>query len=235
MSIKKLTKTVKLHEIFLCEYGNSLYTKAYCNQHNGNYEVFTGTTIGSFAFINHYDYSEPNLTFTTDGEKAGTLAIIKNDKYSVGGHRAILKRINNNTEIDLDYCFYSLKDKLYPKVKKGSVPSINWKLIKDIEITIPIKTDGSFDIDEQQRLVSIYSEIESKKQVLFDKIEEINSLSIHIKNENEIEYKKIALNDLFEYKRGKVISKHFINSNKGKYPVFSTQNDMFGYIDSYYV
>lgn len=45
---KKLTKTVKLHEIFLCEYGNSLYTKAYCNQHNGNYEVFTGTTIGSF-------------------------------------------------------------------------------------------------------------------------------------------------------------------------------------------
>lgn len=133
------------------------------------------------------------MTFTTDGEKAGTLAIIKNDKYSVGGHRAILKRINNNTEIDLDYCFYSLKDKLYPKVKKGSVPSINWKLIKDIEITIPIKTDESFDIDEQQRLVSIYSEIESKKQVLFDKIEEINSLSIHIKNENEIEYKKLHL------------------------------------------
>ena len=102
-------KIVKLHERFSCEYGDSKYTKAYCNQHKGSYEVFTGTTIGSFAFINHYDYSEPNLTFSTDGEKAGTLTLIKNDKYSIGGHRAILKKIDDNTEIDLDYCYYYLK------------------------------------------------------------------------------------------------------------------------------
>lgn len=48
------------------------------------------------------------------------------------------------------------------------------------------------------------------------------------------EMKTVKFNDMFILKRGKVISKKYINEHRGKYPVFSTQVDeAFGYIDSY--
>lgn len=232
-------KIVKLHKIFSCEYGDSKYTKAYCNQHKGSYEVFTGTTIGNFAFINHYDYSKPNLTFSTDGEKAGTLTLIKNDKYSIGGHRAILKKIDDNTEIDLDYCYYYLKDKLYHRVKKGSVPSIRWNSIKDIELKIPIKPDGTFDIDEQQRLASIYSEIERKKEILLDRAKQIRSLLINIEKENDTKYQEIILENIVDFKNSKTnnsnFTKAFINKHKGNIPVYGAskfENEVgYGYVE----
>lgn len=48
------------------------------------------------------------------------------------------------------------------------------------------------------------------------------------------ENRTIKLNENFDYGRGNVISKIYINSHKGNYPVYSTQLDApFGYIDTY--
>lgn len=50
---------------------------------------------------------------------------------------------------------------------------------------------------------------------------------------NNLSTKEISLNEYFFLERGKVISKPYINLHKGNYPVYSTQNDVFGYIDTY--
>ena len=39
-------KSITLEKLFDCKRGNSKYTKTYCNQHSGDYEVFTGTQLG---------------------------------------------------------------------------------------------------------------------------------------------------------------------------------------------
>ncbi|MDO4536354.1 MAG: restriction endonuclease subunit S [Clostridium perfringens] len=51
---------------------------------------------------------------------------------------------------------------------------------------------------------------------------------------SKIKFKNVKFNDMFNLKRGQVISKEYMNKNSGKYPVYSTQvDDAFGYIDTY--
>ena len=72
-----IIKKFALSELFSSERGNSKLTKAYCNKHKGKYEVYTGSTKTSFAFIDTFAYSKPLLTYTTDGEYAGILNLQK--------------------------------------------------------------------------------------------------------------------------------------------------------------
>lgn len=224
MSIGSNFTLVKLEEIFLCKYGKSKYTKSYCNQHKGEYEVFTGTTIGSFAFINSYDYCKPTLTFSTDGENAGTLSLITNEKYSIGGHRAILKKKDEKAKIDLQYCYYCLKDKLFCRVKKGSVPSVRWNSIKDIKIKIPIDDKEEYNLEEQERMSSIYDEIEQKKDILRNKIIQTNNLLIEVEENNNIKYMPKTLKEIIDFEKSitnnSKFTKAYINKNKGNIPVY---------------
>ena len=72
-------KSIPIKDLFSFTRGNSKYTKKYCHEHQGKYEVYTGTTIGHFASIDTFDYSTPNLTYTTDGVYAGTVEYITGD------------------------------------------------------------------------------------------------------------------------------------------------------------
>ncbi|TDM27446.1 hypothetical protein ETH99_03555 [Macrococcoides caseolyticum] len=150
-------KDVLLSELFESKRGNSKYTKRYCNQNSGKYEVFTGTTIGSFAFIDTYDYEQDYLSYTTDGENAGTLKILKG-KYSVGAHRALL--IPLKEDINIEYFKIILQPILFSNIKRGDVPSISWRSIKNIILSVPIKEDGKFDIETQCKLVEKHNAIE---------------------------------------------------------------------------
>ena len=53
---------------------------------------------------------------------------------------------------------------------------------------------------------------------------------------SNIEFKKIPLNDMFDYRRGIVLSQKYVREHKGNYPVYSSQTEnagVFGYIDTY--
>lgn len=224
-------KEVELSKLFKNKRGNSNYTKKYCNDNKGEYEVYTGTTIGSFGFINTYDYDEPLLTYTTDGENAATIKILSG-KYNVGGHRAILFPKDEN--IIIDYFKWTLQKLFFDNVKKGDVPSITWSRIKDLEVTVPIDKNGNYDIEKQKEIVKKYEIVEEKKQELKEKLDYFKDVQVDFSNEINVETKEITFDDLFDIERGKVISRKYIENNKGEYPVFSTQIDSsFGYIDSY--
>ncbi|MDI3348488.1 restriction endonuclease subunit S [Mycoplasmopsis arginini] len=54
--------------------------------------------------------------------------------------------------------------------------------------------------------------------------------------ERKLEFEYIKIKDLFIQKTGKYYSKQFIENNKGKYPIYSsqTENDgIYGYINTY--
>lgn len=227
--IKYIKKTIG--ELFDNKRGNSKYTKKYCNLHMGEYEVFTGTTIGSFGFINSYDYDQELLTYTTDGENAGTLKILKG-KYSVGGHRAILLPKYEN--MNLEYFKKTLQKDFYNSVKRGDIPSINWERIKNNVVSVPVDENGNFDIIEQNEIVKKNNLIEEKKYELKRKIENINKVEVDFLGTDISKLKAISFERIFKIERGKVISKIYINTHKGEYPVYSTQLDEpFGYIDTY--
>lgn len=224
-------KYLMLEEIFSNKRGNSKYTKKYCNENKGEYEVFTGTTIGSFGFINTYDYNEELLTYTTDGENAGTIEVLKG-KYNIGGHRAIL--FPKSEKLSIIYFKYILQKPFFDNVKKGDVPSLTWSRIKGMNIPVPIDECGDFDLEMQKEIVSKYETIENKKADINGKLQHINEVHVDFMNVKQEESIMMPFEKLFNIKRGKVISIPYIAKNKGSYPVYSTQlNEPLGYIDSY--
>lgn len=161
-----ILKKFQLRDIFSSKNGNSNYTKAYCKNNPGEYEVFTGTTIGNFGFINTYEYEEDQLTFTTDGEHAGTLAILSG-RYNIGGHRAILVPIKSN--VNLEYFKYILENILYRKYKKSDVPSVRWNNIKNENVLVPINEAGELDINIQKIISDKYRMIDGIKSEIIKK------------------------------------------------------------------
>ena len=210
-------KEVSLNEIFDYKNGDSKLTKTYSNAHKCKYEVFTGSTKDSFAFIDTYSYEGENLSFTTDGEYAGTIQIL-NGKYSVGSHRTLLIKRDNN--ININYFRFILKDIIKSKYKKGDVPSVHWNSIKNEKVKVPINEFNEYDYDAQTIIANTYSFIEESKNELLDKKNEI--LQVKVDFMSNIKTKKVKITDLFKPCLGNgKYTKELCLNRPGIYPVYS--------------
>ncbi len=227
-------KAVKISDIFTNQRGNSKYTQKYCNEHKGEYEVFTGTTIGSFAFIDSYDYEEDLLTYTTDGENAGTLKILKG-KFNVGGHRAILTAKVEG--LVLEYFQFTLQKTLFECVKRGDVPSINWRSFKDKYVSIPVNEEGNYDMEKQREIVSKFEMFEKRKQEIKIKLDYLNEVNIDFISTGIDKCKIMTVNDIFDLSigtNGSKFTKSFIKMNSGDIPVYGASRDnipSYGYVN----
>lgn len=218
---ERRVKLVPLESIFSFRRGNSKYTKKYCHLHRGQYEVYTGTTIGEFAKIDTYEYDQPNLTYTTDGVYAGTVKIISDERYNIGGHRAIL--LPNSSRLDLSYFEYTLNAIFKKNVKEGSVPSLTWSNIKKMLVPVPVDKDDNFDLEEQQKVSEQLKCLSEKRESLKQKYIELCESYISF-SESGGSYKEVPLNELFEFERGGSCTRAFCDKHKGEYPVWSANN-----------
>ena len=221
---------VPLKELFKSKRGNSKYTKKYCNENLGDYEVYTGTNYGSFSKINTFEFNTEQLTYTTDGVGAGTVNILRG-KYNVGGHRAILSPIVES--LHLDYFENILEPIFKSNLKLGNVPSITWNIIKNILIPVPINDSKGFCIENQKKLANGYMTIKSHKKKLKDKTKFLNDSYISVVSD-KYKYKSFPLNQIFKYKRGGSCTKSYCHKNRGSFPVYSANNEIpLSYINSY--
>lgn len=223
---------VKLSDLFENKRGNSLYTKKYCNINKGPYEVFTGTTIGTFGSISTYEYDKDTLTYTTDGEHAGTVRILRG-KYNIGGHRASLTPIVSN--LDLNYFRYILEPIFKNLVKDGSVPSITWNNIKNRKVPVPILKSGLYDLNKQSDIAQKYKIIEERKEKLISYKNTLEQCLIEANFSINYKHKEFKISELFIPKNGGMkYTKSYCNSNKGEYPIYSgSTKNVFGNISSY--
>ena len=228
---ERRVKQVPIEKLFSFKRGNSKYTKKYCHMHRGQYEVYTGTTIGKFASIDTYDYSEPKLTYTTDGVYAGTVEIISDAKYNIGGHRAILEPLQAN--LDLLYFEFTLNAIFKKYVKDGSVPSLTWSNIKRILVPVPVDVNDQYDLTEQASIAEKLKNLLNKRKMLKEKRDELYDSYVTI-SESDGGYKSVPLNEIFEFRRGGSCTRAFCNQHKGKYPVWSANNiSPLAYVDFY--
>lgn len=178
-------KDVPLNELFEPQIGNSKYTKSYCKTNEGKYPIYSANTETEFANINRYDYDGEFITWAKDG-LAGYLMILKN-KFSITGHRGILipKKVLNG--IDLTYIKYTLEP-IFRRHKKGregdlgknEYTTLNSTMIKklNIQVPIPIKPDGTFDLEKQKEIANKYRQIDEIKQGLIDKIKSLVEIKV---------------------------------------------------------
>ncbi|WP_156009950.1 restriction endonuclease subunit S [Streptococcus ruminantium] len=216
-----ITKKFALSELFSNKRGDSKLTKSYCNKHQGKYEVYTGSTKTSFAFIDTYAYSTPLLTYTTDGEYAGSLDILEG-KYNVGGHRAILTPLIDG--LPLLYFKFALQKTFFENVKRGDVPSLTWTSISKQSLVLPVNSVGEIDIKELENISAKYQKLFDIKQKLYNQYEKINLVDIDIFKSSSLNRKVFLVENLLDTKGGnsKLTLKH-INQNQGEFPVYSAK------------
>jgi len=179
------TKQVKITELFTLMLGDGKYTKQFCLNNQGEYPVYSGNTVGSFDSINEATYDGEYLTWSKDG-LAGYI-MYHNEKFSITNHRGILIPTVLCTNIDLNYIKVILEPIFRSKIKgrlgleeKNEYTTLSKDMIKKIEdkISIPVKADGTFDIEVQKEIANKYEVIENIKTSISEKIAELTDKEI---------------------------------------------------------
>lgn len=179
-------KEVYIKDLFTPKNGNSIYTKEWCQNHQGHIPLYSGNTQGAFQYIDTADYDGEYITWAKDG-LAGYM-LYHNGKFSLTGHRGILIPTKNAENIDLKYMKYVIEPIFRNKIKgrlgingKNEYTTLNSTMIKNIKekIIIPIKDNGDFDLEKQRELAQKYAALDTYKQNIYNQIKELVNISIN--------------------------------------------------------
>ena len=171
-----------INDVFNISKGNSKYTRQYFLTHSGKYPVYSSQTKnnGVIGRINTFDFdfgNEACITWATDGIHAGTTFLRKN-KFSMTTHCGLLKFKTNS--IDALYCKHILQILLKDSTVGEQNKRVTSSIIKTLSIPIPIKPDGSFDLEKQKEIANRYQAIEDKKTKIIDALEQITKVNVRI-------------------------------------------------------
>ena len=233
-------KEIEITELFDLVKGFSKYTTKYGHENIGEHPVFSASTKAPLTYINTYDYNSTYLSWTTNGY--GGYIFILSGKFSINGDRALLiPKVDN---LSLEYIRYiaqpifrSLARGRIIDGKKNEYTKVYPSMLNGIYIPIPIKEDGSFDLEAQEKIAKKYKLVEDGKKQALDYLKTIKNCIIKVEHRKDIQYKNVDLKDIFDFYKGnaKYTNEYFLNID-GEYPVYSgaTKNlGLVAYIDTY--
>jgi type I restriction enzyme M protein len=178
-----LCKNVKVGDIFKTVKGLSKYTKTYGQSNNGNYPVYSASNNAPLTLINSFDYEGKYLTWATNGF-AGYIKII-DGQFSINGDRGLL--IPKYDGINIDYIKVVLEPILreLAKGRKGDngeneFTKVYPSMVESVSLSIPILSDGKFDISRQNETAASYRKIEEVKNLLLLELKKIQDISIKL-------------------------------------------------------
>jgi restriction endonuclease S subunit len=124
------------------------------------------------------------------------------------------------------YFLYNVRDKYgFDRALRASL-----KNMKSIEIKIPVKENGDFDLDKQNSIANGYELIKEIKSKLSENIKEVDEAKIKLMDDYK-ESKEKLIPELFKISLGSSKYDHrYFDTHKGQYPVYSAQTTKFGEI-----
>ena len=231
------TEIYKVKDLFDIDRGKSKYTKKYGDKNKGNYPVYSASNNAPLTFINTFDFGGKFLTWATNGF-AGYIMLI-DGKFSINADRGLLKPKHEN--INIQYIKTVLEPKLreLAKGRKGEkgedeFTKVYPSMIENVEIEMFVDENGQFDIEKQNEIAEKHEYITELKAKIENYKKHIEELNIEISE--EYQHKEVLINSVFDFTRGRVISKKDLMDNVGEYPVYSSntkENGIFGYLNSF--
>ncbi|CCX37376.1 type I restriction-modification system methyltransferase subunit [Clostridium sp. CAG:1013] len=178
-------KDFLISDLYTPKNGSSTYTKEWCQEHQGDIPLYSGNTFGAFDHIDVADYDGEYITWAKDGLAGYTM--YHNGKFSLTGHRGILIPKGDHSNIDVQYMRLMIEPIFRRNIKgrlgingKNEYTTLNSAMIKAIKekIQIPIKADGSFDLDKQKDLAQKFATIEGIKENIRNQIEALTNIVV---------------------------------------------------------
>lgn len=190
---------------------------------------------GIIGYINNSKYNGKYIRITTVGVNAGTVTVV-NGKFSLAQNNGILiPKLGIDTSLlSYEYIQTQLKGQLPQRVKgNNQQKSLLKPAIENVEISIPIKPDGSYDLATQIEISKKFEEIEMKRQILLDDKQKLLSSTVDI-DISSYSYHEVSLKTIFDLSQtsnGSKFTKTFIKANEGTIPVYGASKfeDEVGY------
>lgn len=224
----------KLSEICNICTSNKQLTKEKLHNLGNNYPVYAGTVGVPIGYSDNYNNSiSPALIVINDGA-AGKTYLVNDDKYVIGKHATGLTIKKEYIDlIDIRYLQYIAEPILISKNKTDGRGNLPKKEVLNTYIPLPITDTGQIDYDLQKSIADNIELLNEKLRDLESSKCKLENIYVKFEILENLNTKKISLNDYFDLERGKVISKPYVNLHGGNFPVYSTQSDVFGYIDTF--
>ena len=176
-------KEVLISDIFTIQKGLSKYTKSYGQSHKGEFPVYSASNTAPLTLIDTFDYDGKYLTWATNGF-AGYIKVL-NEQFSINGDRGLL--IPKSNRIDIDYIKFILEPILraLAKGRKGDrggdeFTKVYPSMVENVTVSIPILSNGDFDLEAQQTIAEKYKRIEEIKILLSSELKKIRNFSLDI-------------------------------------------------------
>lgn len=185
----------------------SYHTKSNISDFSNNFVIWG--IDGNFE----YNFIQKNTPFVTT-DHCGTIRILNEDIYP-------------------EYLMIQLeKGRHKYGFDRGLRSSL--KNMQDVSIEIPFDKDGNIDTEKQKDVIEKYEYISILRNKINDCKKQIEHLNIEIVQ--SLDNRMIPINNMFNFTRGRVISKADLRNNGGKYPVYSSntkENGLFGSINTF--
>ncbi len=232
---------VPINEIFDLSIASngSFLTKTFVRDHEGEVPVYGASDDAESPSNASYGYIKDNL----EGVKYFEDCLTINRNGSVGKTYYRKERFTINSDVTpliLKEKYKNTLDKTYLcRVVENTVrPMFTYtkkagkSLFGCLTVPIPVKKDGSYDIDEQRRLAGRYEMVEELRSRIQDETDEILCRVPIIKTSG---MKDIPISELFDLDKagGKALyTKAYCNQHPGKIPVYAASaTDPLGFVD----
>lgn len=171
----------KLKEIFVSVVkGKSKYTKTFCRENAGEYPVYSADNEKPLGWMKYYDYAGEYLTISINGI-AGNIRIL-NGCFSANADRVVCVPEEG---IDMKYVKYAAEPVLRRNAKgrrgdfsKNEFTKLTPDMIKEQSIPLPLREDGTYDMEKQREFADKYEQLEKIKNSLIHRIIELTDIVV---------------------------------------------------------
>ncbi|MDR0829757.1 MAG: N-6 DNA methylase [Prevotellaceae bacterium] len=231
-------QTVKIGDIFNFPSTNSKITKEFCEKHKGNIPVYASSKDEE-SVLGYIEDNLPNIKYYENclsWNRNGSVGyvFIRDHRFTTNeDHRAFVVKKEFENCLSKKYLKFIIEFNLL----RGGFSFLNkcgLDKIQPIKIQIPINNKEVFDLGKQIELAEQYEYIKDLQAKIENYKKQIEGLNIEI--ETDYKYNEVSINYLFNFIRGRVISKKDLTDNAGEFPVYSSntkENGIFGYLNSF--
>ncbi|KLL02790.1 MAG: hypothetical protein MRERV_69c001 [Mycoplasmataceae bacterium RV_VA103A] len=182
-----LNQKIMIGEIFDLSIGtnSSKFTKSFINRHQGDIPVYGASqdeNSANYGFIQDnlpgIKYFENCLTWNRNGS-AGKV-FFRKGRFSLSNDvRPLIIKDKYQNSVDLLYLKILMEKELVIQ-NFGFNNKAGKDRIKDIEIKIPITSQGKFDLAKQKETAGKYKQIEEIKEKIIKELEKIENIKVDI-------------------------------------------------------
>jgi restriction endonuclease S subunit len=197
--------------------------------------AYSANVFEPFGYVedsNISDFKYNYILWAIDGNFESSIKHI-GKKFATTDHCGTIKILDPS--ISPEYLLNCLNLKKYELgFDRSFRPSLS--NMENVNVTIPVNDDGTFDVVEQDKATTKYEQIRKTMNPVRSAYERLTNITLKIDDAGETQ--KLKISDIFEppIKGKSTYTKAYITKHGGQYPVYSSKTadeGILGFIDTY--